>query len=114
MTGIPRGSVEALRRGDSYKRARVRAYEGIDEQFGSLRGLAVRALRAGLEHEDAVVALGAAKLWFQVAGYGEFGKAMVSVGVTAEDVARRLMALAGEEAVPAGPGLPVVLEAERQ
>jgi hypothetical protein len=35
-----------------------------------------------------------------------------TAGVTAEDVARRLMQMAGHEAKPAGPGLPVVVEHE--
>jgi hypothetical protein len=92
-TGISVNRICVLRRTERYREAKAARLHAIDDDFVSLKPLAMDALRRGLNDvTDNNVALRASEQWFKTAGYGQHGKTGdAPAGATAESIAAAIL-----------------------
>jgi hypothetical protein len=84
--------VSHITRDERYRRYRDERLSALDDEFFSMKPLALEALKGGLTSHDENTALRASEQWFKAASFGGYSKTEPpSTHLTAEDVARQLL-----------------------
>lgn len=86
--------VSTVRRTECYREAKAERLHALDDEFASMKPLALNALRRGLDNTaDDNIALRASEQWFKTAGYGSYSKTETAtvVGLTAESIAAAML-----------------------
>lgn len=86
--------VSAIRNTERYREAKAERLHALDDEFASMKPLALNALRRGLDNTaDDNIALRASEQWFKTAGYGSYSKTETAtvVGLTAESIAAAML-----------------------
>lgn len=90
--GLAYATVSRITNSERYVAARNELLADMDNEFISMKPLALSALKGGLTSRDEQTALRASDQWFKAAGYGGYSREPQPSNVaTAEDVARLLL-----------------------
>lgn len=90
--GLSHNAVVSATNDERYVAFRQEYLSEMDEEFVSLKPMALMALKNGLSSQDENTALRASEQWFKGASFGGYSKTPEpSTTVTAEDVARQLL-----------------------
>jgi hypothetical protein len=97
-------AVRRITHTDRYIAARDVLLGHLDADFRAMKPMAFNALRNGLQSGDVVVALRASDQWMRAAGFIQHGKCSAGQrGVSAEDVARKLLTVDVNVKINRGP-----------
>ena len=86
-------AVRRITHTDRYIAARAALLDRLDHEFLAMKPMAFNALCRGLHSVDEGIALRASEQWMRAAGFMQHGRGGARQGVTAEDVASKLLQL---------------------